>query len=284
MKDKLKFNINFKPRTVLFLVTILCIGMIGVTYFRKDTASSLKEVVGYVIVPMQKGLNQIGTALSEFTLERKQLNEVIAENDALNDKISALEDRLALYQDSTYELQRLRNLLELKESYQDYEMVGANIVAKEAGNWYHKFTIDKGSNDGLAVNMNVLVDGGLAGIITDVGKNFSTVTTIIDDKSYVSGMTKETLDTCWVSGDLSLMNNGYIRIENIDKDAAIEDMTPIVTSSISDKYHKGILIGYATDIELDSNKLTKSGYLIPAVDFQHMSEVLVITTLKETSD
>ena len=56
----------------------------------------------------------------------------------------------------------------------------------------------------------------------------------------------------------------------------------LLTSYISDKYLPGILIGYITNITDDGNKLTKSGYLMPVVDFSQIEEVLVITQLKET--
>jgi rod shape-determining protein MreC len=55
----------------------------------------------------------------------------------------------------------------------------------------------------------------------------------------------------------------------------------IVTSDISDKYLPNILIGYIHTINRDNNNLTKSGYITPAVDFEHLSEVLIITDLKQ---
>lgn len=57
--------------------------------------------------------------------------------------------------------------------------------------------------------------------------------------------------------------------------------TRVVTSYISDKYQQGILIGYISSIEVDSNNLTKSGKLTPAVDFEHIEEVLVILNKKQ---
>ena len=54
----------------------------------------------------------------------------------------------------------------------------------------------------------------------------------------------------------------------------------IVTSYISDKYLQGILIGYISEVNVDSNNLTRSGYITPVVDFKNLQEVLVITTTK----
>ena len=58
----------------------------------------------------------------------------------------------------------------------------------------------------------------------------------------------------------------------------------VVTSNISDKFLPGILIGYISSIESDPNNLTKSGYITPAVDFKHMSEVLVVTEMKQATE
>ena len=103
----------------------------------------------------------------------------------------------------------------------------------------------------------------------------------IDDSNNVSGMVLSTSDTCIVSGDLSLMSSGQIafdQMENNDNVVAVGDQ--IVTSYISDKYLQGILIGSISEINVDSNNLTRSGYIIPAVDFKNIQEVLVITTTK----
>ena len=52
----------------------------------------------------------------------------------------------------------------------------------------------------------------------------------------------------------------------------------------ADQYQEGILIGYIASIEKNANNLTKSGTITPVVDFQHLREVLVITTLKDTGE
>ena len=67
-------------------------------------------------------------------------------------------------------------------------------------------------------------------------------------------------------------------VDNNNK-AAVGDK--VVTSNISNHYLPGILIGYISNIETDSNNLTKSGYLSPSVDFEHLEEVLVILETKE---
>ena len=156
------------------------------------------------------------------------------------------------------------------------------MTASDSGNWFHSFIIDKGEKDGIAVDMNVMAGAGLVGIVTEVGPNWSRVRSIIDDASNVSALVLSTSDKCIISGDLTSMKEGRIPFEQLaNNDSVIEVGEQIVTSHISSKYLPGILIGYISEIEVDANNLTRSGYITPAVDFQHLQEVLIITSTKE---
>ena len=78
------------------------------------------------------------------------------------------------------------------------------------------------------------------------------------------------------------MQDGKIYFEQLaNNESIIDSGEQIVTSHISSKYLPGILIGYVYDIKTDANNLTRSGLITPAVDFQHMQEVLVITKTKQ---
>ena len=117
-----------------------------------------------------------------------------------------------------------------------------------------------------------------------MGKNYAKVRSIIDDTSYVSAMFSTTADNCLVNGDLKSIEDGYITVDHINKDARINEGDELVTSNVSSKFLPGITIGYVSDIEVDSNSLTKSGKVTPVVDFKHLEEVLVITQIKETGE
>ena len=183
-----------------------------------------------------------------------------------------------------FELRRLRELYNLDQEYLQYEKTAARVIAKDSGDWFQVFRVDKGSADGVEVGSNVMAGGGLVGIVTDVGAHYATVRSIIDDSSRVSSMAVQSGDTCIVAGDLTLYEEGRLRITNIQKDADVKEGDRIVTSNISSKFLPGILIGYASDITLDSNQLTSSGYLVPVVSFRNLQEVLIITQVKETGD
>ena len=120
------------------------------------------------------------------------------------------------------------------------------------------------------------------GIVTEVGPHYARVRSIIDDESNISAMLLSTSDTCVVRGDLKQMENGRIRFEKLanNNDNKIEVGEQVVTSHVSDRFLQGLFIGYVSDVKVDSNNLTRSGYITPAVDFSKLHEVLVITTTK----
>ncbi len=96
-------------------------------------------------------------------------------------------------------------------------------------------------------------------------------------------MTQHSFESCMVEGDITLYKNNRLRLTGIDMSTAVVDGDKIVTSNISSKFLPNILIGYATDIYVNDNQLSKSGYLIPVTDFRNLTEVLVITRLKSES-
>ena len=133
--------------------------------------------------------------------------------------------------------------------------------------------------------MNVLAGSGLVGIVTDAGDNFAKVRCIIDDASKVSGMVSTTEDNLTVSGNIKTMNEDKVITftELKDDDNKVKEGDPVVTSYVSDRYQQGILIGYVTKIENNSNNLTKSGHIATIVDFEHLDDVFVILQTKDIS-
>ena len=270
---------------LLFILTILCAGTIILTFNTNIFSGSLNTVVGYVIVPFQSGISSVGGWLANRSEELVQIRVLLSENESLKAQIDDLTIENTILQQDRYELTNLRELYLLDSQYEGYHKVGARIIAKDAGNWFHSFVIDKGEEDGITVDMNVIAGSGLVGRIVDVGPNWAKVTSIISDNSNVSGKVLATSDYLMVSGDLELYSGGVISFNKlVDSAGKVAEGDKIVTSNISDKYLPNILIGYISTLNIDANNITKSGLLTPAVDFEHLEEVLVITELKQAME
>ena len=268
---------------LLFILTIICAGAIILTFNTNIFGSVLNTSVGYVIIPFEKGISSVGGWLSRRSEELVQIRSLLSENESLKAQIDELTIDNTILQQERYELTTLRDLYQLDSQYEGYEKVGARIIAKDAGNWFHSFVIDKGEEDGISIDMNVIAGSGLVGRVVDVGPNWAKVTSIIADNSNVSGKVLATSDHLVVSGDLELYGSGVIKFEKlVDSADKVVEGDKIVTSNISDKYLPNILIGYINVLNVDANNITKSGQLTPAVDFEHLEEVLVITQLKQS--
>ena len=268
---------------LLFILTILCAGLMILTFSTDVLDKPVNAVAGYVIVPFQKGISSVGKWLGNRSEELAQIRDLLSENKKLKEQVNELTIENTRLQQSQYELNNLRNLYKIDSQYEEYEKTGARIISRDSGNWYYSFILDKGSNDGIAENMNLLADGGLVGIVESVGPNWSKVKSVIADNSNVSGTVLATGDLLMVSGDLQAMERGVIRFgQLVDSESNVAVGDKVVTSDISSLFLPDILIGYIDQIDMDANNLTKSGFITPAVDFEHLSEVLVILELKQT--
>ncbi len=264
-------------------MVILCLGLIGFSRISSSAGSALSNTIGTLVVPMQKGINKAGGTLSGLTTGFRSKLELAAENEELRNQVSDLQTQLNQVETNRHELDELKELLDLSETFADYDTLPAMIFAKDSGNWFSTFLINRGTNAGVRIGMNVISDGALVGIVTDAGANYAKVQSIIDDSSNVSAMNLSTKDLCMVNGSLIEMNeNQQIEFSNMrnSEENTSKAGDQLVTSSISDKYLKGIPIGYITDIQVDSDRLTRSGKLVPIVDFEHLEYVLVILETK----
>ena len=276
---------SIPSKYILSAISAVCVVCMLMSYVFGFQGGPLGTISGYLFVPIQKGINYVGWYLSDRADNLQDLRAVMAERDALQEQVDQLTMENGQLMQEKYELEDLRALFKLDRSYSNYSKVAANVIAKEPGNWFHSFTIDKGAKDGIEVNMNVLAGSGLVGIVSKVGHDWAQVRAIIDDTSNVSAMISATADNCMVSGNLQLMSEGVISVTQLkDSDNQVESGVKVVTSQVSDKYHPGLLIGYVQNLEMDANNLTKSGTLTPAVDFEHLRAVLVITDQKRQID
>lgn len=265
-----------KGRHVILTVTIICIGLIVWTTYRPgDTI--IHRTVGTVVMPVQKGLNFISNSVSKSFTWVKNLGSLQEDNKLLLEKVETLTQENQKLQLEHKELQRLREMFELTETYDSYSTTGARIVSKAPGNWYDSFIIDKGKKEGLDKGMVVLASGGLVGHISDVSEHYAVVRSIIDDTSSVHGKVIRTNDFLFVEGDKLLAERGLCSLTFISKEAEIIKGDDVVTSNLGDIYPPGIRIGRVTEVEESNDGLSKTAYLEPFVDFRNLNEVVVIT-------
>ena len=280
-KKRNKFTLPGKY--LLMILSAVCVILMIVTFRTDLFEGPLRAAAGYVVVPFQKGIASVGGYMYDRAEEMGQLKAVLEENQKLKEQVDELTMENAQLQQDKYELASLRELYDIDKATSDYEKMGARVIASDSSNWFYSFTIDKGSDDGIQVDMNVLAGSGLAGRVVSVGPNYARVLSIIADNSNIYGTVLSTSANLMVSGNLqSVMSDGVIRFDQLsDKEDKVSEGDKVVTSNISSKYLSGIPIGFISSINTAPYNMTKWGYITPAVDFQHIQEVLVIMELKQ---
>lgn len=283
-KKKFRFRIHLKSKHLLAIMTFFCISAIIATLASGITSAPLQEAAGLIVIPFENSIASIGHWITSVHDSFQEKQALIDANEELQAAVDTLTDQNNILIQDQAELTRLEQLYDLDEEYSDYPKIAARIISKDPGNWYDTFIINRGSNDGIRVDNNVIAGKGLVGIVTEVGSTWATVRAIIDDSSNVSAMTVSTDDNCVVEGDLELIDEGKLRFTQLyDREDRVTVGERIVTSSISEKYVEGLFIGYVSEVELDTNNLTKTGTIVTPVDFQHLKDVFVITVNKQDS-
>ena len=286
MRKKTKITID--PKYIFAIIIMFCT-IIAVVSFRFDEKMTpVRSVVGSFVTPMQKGINYIGSNLADKFDYLTTLQKTVEKNKKLQKQMDELSAENKLLQQDKYELAEFRKLYDLDEQYASYPKVAARVISSNTDNWYNTFVIDKGTDDGIRKNMNVMAGDGLVGIVIKANKSYSKVRSIIDDESNVSGTildsSLDNSENCIVSGNLERMDEGVVDVTGIDAGIKVEDGAEIVTSQISDLYLPGILIGYLRDVKKDRSNVTQSGHLSPVVDFSSLSMVFVITEVKNSKE
>ncbi len=244
--------------------------VLGVKY----DLSLINGVVDVVTYPFKKGIHSVQQEITGVTDYFKNVDALLEENAQLhaeNDKLLYDNTILQQYKD---ENNQLKDLLAIAQRYKDYPQLGANIIAKEPGNWYKSFTLDKGKNHTLKEHDVILSGGGLVGHISKSDLLTSQVISIIDDRSSVSAKVVRTADTGILKGDIELSHLGLCRLE-IDIESEVVKGDQIVTSHLSN-YPAGIPIGEVEEVTTGKNGLTQYAYVRPFVDLNHLQTVLII--------
>ena len=271
-------KLNKKVKRVGIIAGILLVGLIGVG--KAFNIPVLSTGVNYVLYPFEKGIYLVTNSVGGIFERFRKVNELVAENEALKEEVAELRRKQAVADSLSDDLERLRIALDMKEVYSDYDGIGANVIARDYGNWNKVYRIDVGTNKNVQDNSVVLADGGLVGHVEEATGTSSKVITLIDSRSAVSVEVSRTGDVGILRGDIELANDGLCLLE-INGEAEIVKNDQIITSYLSEVYPPGILIGKVEEVQVNSNDLVTYAWVRPVVDFDHLKQVLVINSKGE---
>ncbi len=266
-----------RPLVIIVIVSILLI-IAAVFTSRNDGNMGIVEgIVGDIISPIQKIIYGATSYVYNSILDIKERRELLANYQQLKERVAYLEKELIRMNELEKQNQRLRKLLDFATEREEFVVTGARITGKDPGNWFDVFTIDKGKNDGIAVNMAVVTEQGLVGRIIEVGPDWAKVQAIIDGRSSISGIIERTRDNGVVKGNnLFGFEDGTCSMIYLPLDSEIVEGDKVITSGLGGILPKGIYIGEVKEVTRAKRDLYKTAIIEPAVDFRRLEEVLIV--------
>lgn len=265
-----------KYKILLIGVTVLLVALMALSTIPGKKANFVSDVLGVVISPVQKGVSRVIGGIQGFFGSISNMGRYEQENKQLKEKVALLEGEVRETEELKKENARLRSMLDLKARDTVYDMQAAEVIARDSGNWFSAFTIDKGTSSGIAQGNAVVTSEGLVGYVYEVGTTWAKVTTIIDSTSSAGAAVKRTGDTGVVEGDLKLQSEGKCAFVYLRKDANVTEGDHVETAGTGGIYPPGLYIGRVDEVTVDANGVSQRAIIQPAAEFDRISEVFVI--------
>jgi rod shape-determining protein MreC len=270
-----------KERILVILVAMSLIVLVGITSTERIALSRFENTIGNMLTPIGKISNSMGENTSGIFKGLRDLTNLKDENESLKKQILKLEDENRDYLNIIGKTDYLKNELKLLDKT-DFKLTASQIVGKEPGNWFNRFTIDKGKKDGIKkgdiviqgieIEQNIITEG-IVGRVVDVGDRWAKVVTIVDEDSNISFKVLRTQDGGIVSGSMDGKISGYL----FDDKADIIKGDKLYTSGLGGGFIEDLYIGEVNEVISDDEDLMKKIEVKPAINFKKLYKVYVIS-------
>ena len=256
-----KINPIFVAAVALAILTTVAVAVSG-------GMAPGQNVVGTLLSPLRAGITAIDHAALRVYNYIYGYESLLAEKNALEQEVLAMQEDVRTAQEYQRENQR---------AHDDYSFVDAYIISWDASTWRSSFTIGKGENAGLAEGMCAVTENGqVVGLLTEVGSNWATVTTILDQGLEISASVASSGYTGVVQGTYQSEDTRLLRMNYLPADVVLKNGDQVVTTG-STLYPRGLLLGYVTNVSLDETGVAKYAALEASCDLDGLEQVFVIT-------
>ena len=264
-----------RPLIVFCIVSVLVLtfyireGETGPVHMVRSGVNTVMTPARYVGSFAATPFNALGNIFSNLTASQDSLRDLKKENSELTAKVAKLSEA-----EKTAE--RLEKLMGLTSTY-NLNSTAARIIGASGDAWTGTVTIDKGSADGMSVNMPVASSDGVVGQIISVSRNTSVVRLLTDENSGISAMVQDTR----AQGMLQGQADGSLRLEYVTTDSDVKAGDIIVTSGIGGVFPKGLPLGTVSSVDKSANSVYYTIVVRTQAQMENNEEVLVITSLND---
>lgn len=276
----MKFKINISKKLLVIVATAILILTISLTVQPKENPNVFEKCVNAVFLPIQQVIKWPFVKMEnsiDFFVDMKKMSE---ENERLTKENIELKEKVRQLEIDGIENDKLREMLNLTKKYETSNAIVAEVISMNSSMWFDVFTINKGEKDGIKNDMTVLTPEGLVGKVTQTFSTTAQVTSILDVNNAVSARLTKTGDAIITKGDMNLVDKGLLKLKYVTSDVNLAEGDVVETSGMGGIYPKGIFIGTISKVEQDTKAMKTYAVLEPGVDFNKLSEVLVISNME----
>ena len=264
-----------KVRVVLILAVVLSIAL-AVTSNLTGLALPDMLVQG-VLTPLRTGVSRLQDSAEQFYSYMFRYEALEAENAALKEELANIQADARTADSVSRENDRLRQLLQLTATHEDYVLVDAYIIAWSSVDWNNTVTINRGSDAGIREGMcAITANHELVGLVTEVGSNYAVVKTVLDSSLQISATLASSGNNGQVKGSYTSGHEDLLRMDYLPSSAIIRIDDQVVTSG-STVYPRDLVIGHVVDADFDATGVAKYALLEPAVDMDTLEQVFILT-------
>ncbi len=263
-----------RSRFTLVLLILTSVTILTLDFRGSGAVQGLRDGAATVFDPVRGGAERVFSPVGDAWNGIWNYHDLQKQNDSLRAEIDTLRGQQAQQQDAQKQLDMISDLDKISQ-WTTLGGVDARIVSGPLTNFEHTLELDKGSSDGIAVDMPVVSGAGLVGRITEVEKNRSVVT-LLTDPDVVVGV------RLFTSQETGLMHGtGEDQPLTIDEGIGPKVQVPpndLVTTSGEDRaaYPPNIPIGNVTNVQLSSDQLRQVVTVQPLADLNNLTFVKVL--------
>ena len=273
-RPSLTVNISFRAKRVLLVLLILVI----VTIFllprqTQKVLGNLGDPITQLVAVPLAGFTAMDRGIRRFWNHYVALQGVFEQNRVLKEDIEHLKEQLTQLREQVIISEQLTQLLTFQQA-EPIHTVAARVIGRNATNWYRTLILDKGAQQGLRANMGVITHAGVVGRVVKTHPSTSVVLLITDPNVAVPAMIQGSRDEGIVQGTAP----GYIRMKYLPPLTPVQIGDNVVTSGLTGDFPRGLQIGQIGSLQKADTDLFQSAEIHPAVDFQKVEGVLIITS------
>ena len=271
----MKHLFSTRVRVVLIIAVLLAVILAIVSSL---TGMSIPDMaVKGILTPLRTGASRLTDQVQQIYNYMFAYDSLAAENAALKEELANMEENARQAAALARENDRLRDMLELKSSHEDYQLVDSYIISRSSQEWSSNFTINRGTDSGIQTGMcAITANGEVVGLVSEVGPNYAVVKTVLDSSLEISATISSSGYNGMVQGGYATGLDGLLRMNYLPSSAVIRNNDQVVTSG-STVYPRNLILGHVVDAGFDDTGVAKYALLRPAANVGSLEQVFIVT-------